>query len=167
MIQFHSALFRKLFVITVLLVLGGCASIDHASLATERKCLLFESHEKDGKESVALQFEAIDGQMLENKNPLKVLPSGGFYEGGYAYKVNAGARQVVIRVYTRGMEARHNFHVKLEPGHTYRVAGEYGEGYGKFFVKDATTGARLTDAIQLQFMSVGAGYMMPILIPTK
>ena len=157
----------KILALGLILLLGGCTSVDHALLATERKCLLFESHEKDGKESVALQFEAIDGQVLESRNPLKIVPSGGFYKGGYAYKVDSGDRQVLIRVYTRSLEARHNFHVKLEPGHTYRVAGEYGEAYGKFFVKDATTGERLTDAIELQFSAVSQGYMVPILIPIK
>jgi len=73
----------------------------------------------------------------------------------------------MIRVYTRGLEGRHNFHVRLESGHNYRVAGEYGEGYGKFFVKDADTGAKLTEAVELEFSAVNRGSSIPIFIPTK
>jgi hypothetical protein len=153
---------HKFAAITLVLITGGCASVDTGSLASAQKCLLFESHEKDGKESVALQFEALDGQRLGG-----YFPTGGFYEGGYAYKVDAGDKQVMIRVYTRGLEGRHNFHVRLEPGHTYRVAGEYGEGYGRFFVRDAGTGARLTEAVELQFSAVSRGGMVPIFIPTE
>ena len=162
LLRWAKSMLPKLSALALALLLSGCVSVDNGSLASTQKCLLFESHEKDGKERVALQFEALDGQRLGG-----YFPTGGFYKDGYAYKVDAGDKQVMIRVYTRGLEGRHNFHVRLESGHTYRVAGEYGEGYGKFFVRDSVTGARLTEAVALQFSAVSRGGMIPIIIPTK